>query len=127
MGSHRIERINGQIQRELSLLVLQKIKDSRIRDKNVSITQVKATPDLKTATVYVSILGDEEEKENVLEVLNHASSFLRSNLGHTIKLHSVPALTFVMDNSVEYGMHIESILNDIKKKKEIQGNDEENS
>lgn len=127
MGSHRIDRINGQIQRELSLLILQKIKDSRIRDKNVSITQVKATPDLKSATVYVSILGDETEKAQVLEVLNHASSFLRSNLGHTIKLHSVPALNFVMDNSVEYGMHIESILNDIKKKKVTEENDAENS
>lgn len=129
MASHRIEKINGQIQRELSLLILQKIKDARIRESNVSITQVKATPDLKSATVYVSVFGDESQKKGVLDVLNHASSFLRSNLGHTVKLHSVPALKFELDNSVEYGMHIESILSDLKKQKAANKNDddEENS
>lgn len=127
MGSHRSEKINGQIQRELSLLIHQKIKDSRIIENNVSITQVKATPDLKTATVYVSILGDEEQKKKVLDALVHASGFLRSNLGSTIKLHSVPALQFELDNSVEYGLHIESILKDLKVKKEEKSDNEENS
>ena len=69
MASHRSEKINGQIQRELSLLLQQKVKDSRILDNNVSITQVRATPDLKSATVYVSILGDDEQKKKVLEGL----------------------------------------------------------
>lgn len=124
MASHRSEKINGQIQRELSLLLQQKVKDSRILDNNVSITQVRATPDLKSATVYVSILGDDEQKKKVLEGLEHASGFLRSNLGSTIKLHSVPALQFELDNSVEYGMHIESILKDLKREKdEIKDND----
>lgn len=118
MASHRSEKINGQIQRELSLLLQQKVKDSRILDNNVSITQVRATPDLKLATVYVSILGDDDQKKKVLEGLEHASGFLRSNLGSTIKLHSVPALQFELDNSVEYGMHIESILKDLKREKE---------
>ncbi len=127
MASHRREKINGQIQRELSLLLQQKIKDSRILDNNVSITQVKATPDLKTATVYVSILGEEDQKKKVLEALDHASGFLRSNLGATIKLHSVPALKFELDNSVEYGMHIESILKDLKIKKEKTEDNEKNS
>lgn len=127
MASHRSKRINGQIQRELSLLLQQKVKDSRILDSNVSITQVRATPDLKSATVYVSILGDEEQKKRVLEALKHASGFLRSSLGSTIKLHSVPALQFELDNSVEYGMHIESILRDLKINKEEIEDDEENS
>lgn len=56
-------KINGLIQRELSLIIIHKMKDSRIKDSNVSITRVKAAPDLKTATVYVSIFGDENQKK----------------------------------------------------------------
>ncbi|MBC3888925.1 30S ribosome-binding factor RbfA [Acetobacterium paludosum] len=120
MASHRNEKINGQIQRELSLIIIHKMKDTRIRDSNVSITRVRATPDLKTATVYVSIFGDEAQKKAVVELLNNAKSFLRSSLGKVITVHSVPALIFEIDDSVEYGMHIESILKSLKDDKEIK-------
>ena len=80
MASHRGEKINGQIQRELSLIIIHKMKDTRIKDSNVSITSVKATPDLKTATVYVSVFGSEDQKRTVLELLNNAKSFLRSTV-----------------------------------------------
>jgi ribosome-binding factor A len=127
MASHRGEKINGQIQRELSLIIIHKMKDTRIKDSNVSITSVKATQDLKTATVYVSVFGSEDQKRSVLELLNNAKSFLRSSLGQVIKVHSVPALIFKIDDSVEYGMHIEAILNNIKKDKKLKDNNEENS
>lgn len=65
MASHRSEKINGQIQRELSLIIIHKMKDTRIKDSNVSITHVKATQDLKTATVYVSIFGDDAQKKQL--------------------------------------------------------------
>ncbi|MGL4606427.1 MAG: 30S ribosome-binding factor RbfA [Eubacteriaceae bacterium] len=124
MASHRNERINGQIQRELSLIILHKMKDPRILDSSLSITKVSVVPDLKTATVFVSILGTPEEKAAVLELLEKAKSFLRSSLGKVIKVHSVPALTFELDNSVEYGMHIDAILKEIKEDKKIKGFDE---
>lgn len=127
MASHRNEKINGLIQRELSLIIIHKMKDARIRDNNVSITRVKATPDLKTATVYVSIFGDDNQKKVVLELLNNAKSFLRSSLGHVITVHSVPALIFELDNSIEYGMHIESILKGLKEDKELKDQNEEDS
>lgn len=127
MASHRNERINGQIQRELSLIILHKMKDPRILSSSLSITRVKATPDLKIATVYVSILGSSEEKEDVLSLLNNAKSFLRSNLGQVIKVHSIPALSFELDNSVEYGMHIDAILKEIKQGKKLKDDDENNS
>ena len=76
MASHRNEKVNGQIQRELSLIIIHKMKDARIKDSNVSITRVKATPDLKSATVYVSVFGDENQKKVVVELLNNAKSFL---------------------------------------------------
>ncbi|MDD3305876.1 MAG: 30S ribosome-binding factor RbfA [Acetobacterium sp.] len=127
MASHRNEKINGLIQRELSLIIIHKMKDSRIKDSNVSITRVKAAPDLKTAVVYVSIFGDDNQKKAVLELLNNAKSFLRSSLGHVITVHSVPALSFEIDNSIEYGMHIESILKSLKNDKELKDQNEEDS
>jgi ribosome-binding factor A len=127
MASHRNEKINGLIQRELSLIIIHKMKDDRIKNSNVSITRVKASPDLKTATVYVSVFGDENQKNTVVELLNNAKSFLRSSLGHEITVHSVPSLTFELDNSIEYGMHIESILKSIKDSKESKDHHEEDS
>lgn len=117
MASHRIEKINGQIQRELSLIIQQKMKDRRFNRDTLSITYVKAAPDLKTATVYVSIFGTPEEKEEILGLLDNAKGFLRANLGKVLKVHSIPALTFKLDDSVEYGMHIDSILASLKKDK----------
>ncbi len=118
MSSHRIEKINGQIQRELSLIIQQKMKDNRLNREALSITHVKATPDLKAATVYVSVLGNEEDKKTAMESLENAKGFLRSNLGKVLKTHSTPALIFKLDDSVEYSLHIEALLSEIKKDQE---------
>lgn len=113
-SSHRLERINGTLQRELSLLIQNKIKDSRVAEASVSVTKVKATPDLKEATVYVSIPGDAEEKKEILYALRHASGYLRTQISKVLKTYQTPALNFVLDDSVEYGNHIEKILSDLK-------------
>lgn len=113
MPSYRLERIDGTIQRELSLLISHKVKDRRIQEASVSVTKVKTQPDLKAATVYVSIFGDEDEKKEVLQALQKASGFFRSSIGKVLKTYSTPALTFKLDDSVEYGMHIDSILNEL--------------
>ena len=118
MPSHRLEKINTQIQRELSLIIQKKMKDRRLNHTGLSITRVKATPDLKVATVYVSILGSDQEKQDTLDALESAKGFLRSNLGKLLKTHSTPALIFKVDDSVEYSMHIEELLSQIKKDKE---------
>ena len=115
MASHRIEKINGQIQRELSLIIQHKMKDSRLNRDTLSVTRVKAAPDLKTAQIFVSVMGTPEEKQEVLALLDRAKGFLRSNLGKVLKVHSIPALTFKLDDSIEYGMHIDSILASLKK------------
>lgn len=113
MASHRIEKINGQIQRELSLIIRQRIKDGRIPTDTLSITGVKATPDLNDATVYVSFYGNAGDKEKAIEALNNASGFLRTALGKVMKTHKSPALRFELDDSVDYAMHIESLLQHI--------------
>ncbi len=114
MANHRLERLNGQLQRELSILISQKVKDARVRDASIVVTKVKATPDMKEAVVYVSITAPEEEKKEVMEALKHASGFLRSQLGRILRTYTTPSLVFKLDDSVEYGMHIESILRDLK-------------
>lgn len=114
MASHRIEKINVQIQRELSLIIRQKVKDRRVPKDTLSITRVKTTPDLKEAIVYVSLYGTDEEKKAGIEALDNAKGFLRSSLGKVMKTHMIPALNFKLDDSVEYGMHIEEILASLK-------------
>ena len=115
MASHRIEKINVQIQRELSLIIQQKMKDNRLNKDTLSITHVKTTPDLKMATVYISVFGTTKEKEIALDALDYAKGFLRSCLGKVMKTHMIPALTFKLDDSIEYGMHIDEILAGLKK------------
>lgn len=126
--SHRKEKINAQIQRELSLIIRQKTKDARLHNNTMSITGVKATPDLKVATVYISVMGDADEKADVMAALDSAKGFLRSCLGRTMKTHMIPELHFKLDESVEYGMHIDQILkslhqNDADKVTDTDGDD----
>lgn len=126
--SHRKEKINAQIQRELSLIIRHKTKDARLHNNTMSITGVKATPDLKVATVYVSVMGDADEKAGVMAALDNAKGFLRSSLGRTMKTHMIPELHFKLDESVEYGMHIDQILSSLhqdEKRQEAAGDEED--
>lgn len=118
-SSHRLERLNGKLQRDLSLLVANKVKDSRLIDSSVSITGVQATPDLKEATVFVSVIGSEEEKKGVIQALKHAKGFLRSEIAKGMKTYQTPAFNFVLDDSVEYGNRIESILEELRESGQI--------
>lgn len=118
-SSHRLERINGKLLRDLSLLIANKVKDNRVREASVSVTRVKATPDLKDATVYVSIIGTDKEKKEALNALKHASGFLRSEIAKGMKTYQTPALNFVLDDSVEYGARIDSILEDLRNSGQI--------
>src|SRR5690554_3136602 len=107
--AHRIERINEEIKKELSILLKSDIKDPRISGM-ISITNVKVTNDLRYAKVYVSIYGTDQQREDSIKGLESAGGYLRKEIGKKIRLRYVPELIFVQDNSIEYGMHIESIL-----------------
>jgi len=112
---HRIDKINSEIQRIIAEIV-KNLKDPRLA-KMISITGVDATNDLKQAKVYISVLGDENDKKEALTGLKNAEGFIRRELGEKIDLHSLPELLFEIDNSIENGMKIDSIL------KEISGNE----
>ena len=108
-------RINSEVQRELSNLILREIKDPRISTMT-TIVGVEVAPDLKTAKVYVSVLGDEEQIKETYAGLKSAASFLRTQLAKTINLRNTPELTFIMDQSIEYGVNMSKLIDDVNAK-----------
>ncbi len=110
MAGNRINRINEEIQKELSSL-LRSLKDPRVQGGMVTITHVDTTSDLRSAKVFVSALDKTQEKD-VVKGLKNAAGWLRRELGAAIKLRFTPELQFVADDSIEQGAHILQMLRD---------------
>ncbi len=115
-------RINGEVQRELSILINRELKDPRINPMT-SIVAVEVAPDLKHAKVYISVLGDEESRKETLAGLKSAAPFMRGQLARTINLRNTPELIFVMDQSIEYGVNMFKLINEVNK--DLSDNKEE--
>ena len=110
MASNRINRINEEIQKELSSL-FRTLKDPRVQGGMVTITHVDTTSDLRWCRVYVSVLDKAQEKD-VVKGLKSAAGYLRRELGRAVQLRYTPELQFVADDSIEYGAHILAMLRD---------------
>lgn len=124
MASNRINRINEEIQRELSALFRQ-LKDPRVSGSGmVSITHVDTTTDLRYARVSVSVLDKSQEKE-VLKGLKSASGFLRRELGQALQLRYTPELQFTGDDSIQHGAHILEVLRQVERDDRARENKEE--
>ena len=117
MASNRINRINEEIQKELSQL-LRKVKDPRVQDTMISITRVETTPDLRYAKIFVSFLQEDKAKE-CMAGLKSAGGFLRRELGRALQLRYTPELQFIADDSIQYGAHILQVLRDPDKVKPV--------
>lgn len=115
--SHKNQRVNGEVQRELSRIIRLGIKDPRIHPMT-SVTDVVVTPDLKYCKAYISVLGDEESIQETLKGLNSASGYIRRELAHTVNLRNTPELSFVLDNSIEYGNYMSKRIADVRKQDE---------
>ena len=113
MSRVRNSRVGEQMKKELSQIIQQEIKDPRIGF--VTVTGVGVTGDLQEAKVYISVMGNDEQKENSVKALQRAKGFVRSEMGKRIQLRHTPDLLFKIDESIEYGSKIENLLNDIKK------------
>ncbi len=107
-------RINGEVQKELSKLITTEIKDPRISPLT-SVVAVEVAPDLKTAKVYISVLGNEEQRQDTLRGLKSAAPFMRSQLAKNINLRNTPELKFVVDQSIEYGVNMSKLIYDVTK------------
>lgn len=112
----RTVQVGGLIQKEISELLLRKIKDPRL--EMVTITAVEVSPDLKLARIFFSRFGDVAEVQRGLEGLQSAAGFLKRELGQRLRLRHVPELEFRHDTSFEYGDRIESLLKDLFPAKE---------
>lgn len=110
-NSTKNNRINGEVMRALSEII-REVKDPRV-DLFTSVTDVIVAPDLKTCKVYVSVLGDEEKRENTLAGLNSAKGFIRRELAHIVNLRNTPELRFYMDDSIEYGVGMSKKIEDV--------------
>ena len=121
MASNRIGRINEEIQRELADL-LRELKDPRVHKTMVSITHVETTPDLRYAKVFVSMLDKDCVKET-LAGLKSSSGYLRRELGKSLQLRYTPELLFELDTTIEYGVHIASLINQVRKTEESRSHD----
>jgi len=109
--TRRQRRVAELIQEEISLLIQREVHDPRVG--MVTVTYVEMSPDLRLARVYFSALG-EEEQEQALDALQHASKFLRHELGARVRLRFTPRLEFHVDHTVEQSMRIEQLLSEIE-------------
>lgn len=109
----RVEKLQEAIKQEISNILLKDIKDPRI--KFVSITGVELTSDLSQAKVYVSLYGEESQKDEAWKSLNKALGFIRSEIAKRIRLRVAPVLIFTKDTSLEYSAHIQKLLNQIER------------
>ncbi len=112
MQGKRTERLGGRIQQEISEIILLKVKDPRLGF--VTVTGVKMSSDLRYATVYVTVLGADEDADESLTCLESASKFIRHELGGRLHVKHVPELRFHIDEAALRGRRVDSILRDMK-------------
>jgi len=109
--SRRPQRLALQIQREISLMISRDMKDRRIGF--ITVTGVQLSPDLKHARIFVSLMGSETEKKESLDTLNHATGWIRHELGQRIRTKFLPDIVFLTDTSQDYGERIDQLIDKI--------------
>lgn len=114
-------RINGEVQRVLAEIIRGEIKDPRIAPMT-SVVAVEVAPDLKTCKAWISVLGDEKAQADTLEGLKSAEGYIRGQLARIINLRNTPQITFVMDQSIAYGVNMSKLIDEVVEKDEMAGN-----
>jgi ribosome-binding factor A len=118
MTKRRQERMSVEIQRFLAQILMEQIKDPRVDLSTVSVTRVDVSPDLGHARIHISVLGNEEKQQQTMKVLEKAKGFVRTELAKGIQLRHAPELEFRLDKSIEHGIRISSLLEEIKQDEE---------
>ncbi len=108
--SLRTTRVNELLRQEVSDLILREVKDPRVTEGLITITEIRVSPDLRHATVFVSHLGTDEEREHALAGLRRAAPFMHRELMHRLKMRSVPELQFRFDPSIERGARLSDLI-----------------
>ena len=108
-------RVNGEVQRVLAEIIRGEIKDPRISPWT-SVVSVEVTPDLKSCKAWISVLGDEEARKSTLEGLKSAEGYIRRQLAKIVNLRNTPEISFVMDQSIEYGVNMSRRIDEVMAK-----------
>lgn len=115
MNNKRINRISEEVKKVVSELIYNGLKDPRI-GKLTTITGVEVTRDLSYANIYVSVLGDEKEKQDALKGFQSAKGFIRKEIGSKIELRYVPEPIFHLDESIEKGMYMSKLIEEVNER-----------
>lgn len=115
-------RINGEVQRVLAETIRGEIKDPRISPWT-SVVAVEVAPDLKSCKAWISVLGDEEVRKSTLEGLRSAVGFMRNKLAREINLRNTPEITFIMDQSIEYGVNMSRRIDEVIAQDDVNAKD----
>ena len=107
-------RINGEVQKELSVIIQNEIKDPRIAPMT-SVVAVEVEPDLKSCKAYISVLGNEEAAQNTLAGLKSAEGYIRRQLARTVNLRNTPEIRFILDQSIAYGVTMTKLIDDVRR------------
>ena len=121
-------RINGEVQKELSKIIREEIKDPRIHPMT-SVMAVEVAPDLKTCKAFISVLGNEEAKQSTIKGLKNAEGYIRRELARTLNLRNTQEIRCILDESIEYGVNMSKLIDDVMMKdaKSSQPDQEEKS
>ena len=116
-------RINGEVQKELSKIIQNEIKDPRIAPMT-SVVAVEVAPDLKTCKAWISVLGDEKAAADTLAGLKSAEGYIRRQLARSVNLRNTPEIRFILDQSIAYGVTMSNMIDDVVKADQGEERDE---
>jgi len=105
-------RINGEVQKVLAEIIRGELKDPRINPMT-TVMAVEVAPDLKSCKAFISVLGDVQSQEDTLKGLNSAMGYIRNQLAKKINLRNTPEIRFIMDQSVEYGINMSKLIDEV--------------
>lgn len=117
----RVERVAALIRRETSELLLNGIRDERVHQGMVSITDVEVSGDLQHCRIFVSIFGEQNDRSDVLEGLKAASGYLRGELGRRLQMRRAPEVVFQLDRGIEKGTSVLGLLNRLEDERQERG------
>ncbi|MDY6825789.1 MAG: 30S ribosome-binding factor RbfA [Bacillota bacterium] len=126
MSENRMRRVAEQIKKDVSQIISSQLKDPRVAGIT-SVTEVELSKDLRYASIYVSIFGNETEREEMLQTLIRATGYIRSEIGRLIRLRYTPEINFYLDNSMEYGAHIDRVIKSLKEEESKTNEPDEGS
>lgn len=107
-------RINGEVQKALSEIIRSELKDPRIHPMT-TVVLVQVTPDLKYCKAFISVLGSEEQGQDTIRGLKSSAGYIRTQLAKKVNLRNTPEITFVLDQSIEYGVRMSRLIDEVAK------------